>query len=95
MAGGRHTGMAGRRSFPFIGILAALALCAGLLSLAVGPAKLALPDILSGLAGTGDETTILIIREIRLPRTLLALTIGAMLGMAGAALQALTRNPLA
>ena len=37
----------------------------------------------------------LIIGEIRLPRTLLALTIGAALGLSGAALQGLLRNPLA
>lgn len=37
----------------------------------------------------------LIIGEIRLPRTLLALTVGASLGLSGAALQGLLRNPLA
>ena len=34
-------------------------------------------------------------REIRLPRTLLALAIGAILGLSGASLQGLLRNPLA
>ncbi len=34
-------------------------------------------------------------REIRLPRTILALAIGAILGLSGAALQGLLRNPLA
>ncbi|NOX09091.1 MAG: iron ABC transporter permease [Gammaproteobacteria bacterium] len=37
----------------------------------------------------------LIIGEIRLPRTLLALMVGAALGLSGAALQGLLRNPLA
>ena len=37
----------------------------------------------------------LIVGEVRLPRTLLALGVGAALGMAGAALQGLLRNPLA
>ena len=87
--------MTGRRSLPLFGMLCAAALVAALLSLAIGPARLSAGDVLSGLLGTGDETTVLIIRDIRLPRTVLALAIGAMLGMAGAALQALTRNPLA
>src|SRR5262245_65739847 len=36
-----------------------------------------------------------IVREIRLPRTLLALLVGGTLGLCGAALQGLLRNPLA
>ncbi|WP_430784115.1 FecCD family ABC transporter permease [Actinoplanes sp. G11-F43] len=43
-------------------------------------------------AGTDDH---LIVRDIRLPRTLTGLAIGAALGMAGALVQTLTRNPLA
>lgn len=37
----------------------------------------------------------LVVRELRLPRTLVALLAGAALGVAGALMQALTRNPLA
>ena len=46
---------------------------------------------------SAEKTTIasLILFELRLPRALLALTIGATLGLAGAALQGLLRNPLA
>ncbi|MFD3819063.1 FecCD family ABC transporter permease [Streptomyces rubiginosohelvolus] len=36
-----------------------------------------------------------IVREVRVPRTLLAVTAGAALGLAGAVMQGLTRNPLA
>ena len=36
-----------------------------------------------------------IVREIRLPRTILGFAIGAILGLSGAALQGLLRNPLA
>jgi iron complex transport system permease protein len=49
---------------------------------------------LSGLLD-GDGVAGLIVRSIRLPRTLLALLIGATFGLAGAALQGLLRNPLA
>lgn len=52
-------------------------------------------EVVSGLTGQGTEATNLIVREIRLPRALLALLIGATLGLSGAALQGLLRNPLA
>lgn len=42
-----------------------------------------------------DSTSALILGDIRLPRILMAILAGAMLGMAGAALQTLTHNPLA
>jgi iron complex transport system permease protein len=47
------------------------------------------------LQRTDPDTAWLLISEIRLPRTLLALGYGAVLGMTGAALQALFANPLA
>ena len=65
------------------------------LSLSVGPAGLGPADVLKALfaeASTGDT---LIVQEIRLPRALLAAIIGATLGLSGAALQGLFRNPLA
>jgi iron complex transport system permease protein len=52
-------------------------------------------EVLWGLAGLGDPVVAAIVREVRLPRTLLALEVGAALGLAGAALQGLLRNPLA
>ncbi|MDX1562336.1 MAG: iron ABC transporter permease, partial [Gammaproteobacteria bacterium] len=42
-----------------------------------------------------DELAQTLLREIRLPRTLLALLVGGTLGLCGAALQGLLRNPLA
>ena len=64
-------------------------------SLAVGRAPLALaPAMLEWLRG---EATLgaLVLSELRLPRALLGLLVGAGLGLAGAALQGLLRNPLA
>lgn len=60
-------------------------------------AALTLVSLLMGPAGFGFPTTnaSLILGEIRLPRTLLGLLIGASLGAAGAALQGYLRNPLA
>ncbi len=66
-----------------------------IVSLAVGPAPLRFENLVqsarSGVAGADW----VILTEIRLPRTLLALLIGMGLGMSGAALQGLLRNPLA
>lgn len=66
-----------------------------LVSLRFGAAPLTLSEIIEGLIGTGPETHQLIVQQIRLPRVLLAWLVGAALGMAGAALQGLLRNPLA
>ncbi len=64
------------------------------LSLFLGPAQLGAHDVWHGL-WTGEGATGLVVREIRLPRALLAILIGAVLGLSGAALQGLLRNPLA
>lgn len=74
--------------------LALLVLALMVVSLVVGPAGLPVRTALEALFGGGGPAAI-IVREIRLPRTLLAVLIGATLGLSGAALQALFRNPLA
>jgi iron complex transport system permease protein len=81
-----------------IGATAALAVLVGLLvliSLGVGPVRLSPLAVAEALFGGGTEVSQVIVREIRLPRTLLALAIGAILGLSGASLQGLLRNPLA
>lgn len=80
------------RLYFVLGTLLALACVA---ALAIGPLPLAPPRALACLAGACDETLVLVVREIRLPRVLLAVLVGASLGIAGAALQGLLRNPLA
>ena len=78
-------------------ILALSVLAAGAfsLSLLIGPMATGLADAFSSLARREDGLTSLIIREIRLPRAILGLVIGATLGLAGASLQGYLRNPLA
>jgi iron complex transport system permease protein len=70
-----------------LGMLAAGAAVAFVLSLAIGPVGLG-----RGLPG---EAGALIFREIRLPRAVLGALVGASLGVSGAALQGYLRNPLA
>jgi iron complex transport system permease protein len=79
---------------PLIAVLVTLLLALALVSLMVGPAGLSPRAALDGLI-SGEGPGGIIVREIRLPRTLLALLIGATLGLSGAALQGLLRNPLA
>ena len=64
-------------------------------SLGVGPVFLPPGTVLAGLVGRGGEAARIIVQEIRLPRALLAVLIGGTLGLSGAALQGLLRNPLA
>ena len=75
-----------------LGVLC-LALFAG--SLAIGPVVLPPGAVLAALFGQGSEAARIIVTEIRLPRALLSLAIGGTLGLSGAALQGLLRNPLA
>ncbi|TBU78614.1 FecCD family ABC transporter permease [Phytopseudomonas daroniae] len=89
-----------RSLFIALGLLLALALW---LSLALGPVSLALGDTLRAalrLAGLpldseGLQQAELILGQIRMPRTLLGLAVGAVLALCGVAMQGLFRNPLA
>lgn len=79
-----------------LALVAALAL-ALLLSAASGEYRIAPADVLRAVAGleTGDPNHALVVRSFRLPRILLALLIGAVLGVSGGIVQGLTRNDLA
>nr|WP_231626320.1 iron chelate uptake ABC transporter family permease subunit [Streptomyces apocyni] len=64
-------------------------------SIAVGAKQIPVGDVWHGLFQyTGTDNDV-VIRDLRVPRTLLGLVVGSALGLAGAVLQALTRNPLA
>jgi len=75
--------------------LAALTLIAAVASLLFGAVDLSVARLLAAATGDGDKVATIILFDLRLPRTLLALAVGAMLGLAGAALQGYLRNPLA
>ncbi|MEU9346018.1 iron ABC transporter permease [Streptomyces sp. NPDC048278] len=65
------------------------------LSLAVGTRGVPPAAVLDALLHGGASPDALVVRSLRLPRTEVGLTAGAALGLAGATLQAVTRNPLA
>jgi iron complex transport system permease protein len=89
----RRTGR--RPAVPATVWLAGLIAVLFLVSLGAGAVWLSPRTVVAGLFGFGDEAARIIVREIRLPRTLLGLAIGFTLGLSGAALQGLLRNPLA
>lgn len=78
-----------------IAALSLLALIAAVGSLLFGTVDLSLARLIAAATGHGDKVAAIILFDLRLPRTLLALAVGAMLGLAGAALQGYLRNPLA
>lgn len=76
--------------------VAALALVlAVLFSLAVGARTIAPSAVLDALLHGGHSDAAEVIREMRVPRTLIGLMVGAGLALAGTALQGITRNPIA
>lgn len=89
--GGRAAGV---RAAGLAGALVVL-LAVVLLSLGVGARPMPVHTVVDGLLHGGSSPDAIIIRELRVPRTLLGLGVGAALGLAGAIMQALTRNPLA
>ncbi|KQN37092.1 ABC transporter permease [Sphingomonas sp. Leaf407] len=75
-------------------VLMLAVIAAAVLSLCVGPVALGVDRVAAAVAGQ-DATAATILFQLRLPRTLVALLVGAMLGIGGAALQGYLRNPLA
>lgn len=75
--------------------LAAAAVAAVVLAAGLGSSAVGWSDLTAVLGGGGDSTTRQILLDVRLPRVLLALLVGAALSGAGATYQAILRNPLA
>lgn len=82
--------------YALVNLIAAAALLGAMaVSLMAGRVWLPLPDILHGLISPGNQLGDIILFQLRLPRAVLAVLVGAALGLSGAALQGLLRNPLA
>src|SRR4051812_37693898 len=99
--GSIHTGdplmapRARRKDVALIAAMAAVVAALFVVSLAIGPVFLPPQTVIAALAGRADQAANIIVTEIRLPRAILAVVIGGALGLAGASLQGLLRNPLA
>lgn len=97
-AGGRGDGPRGARVARRVGwtLVTLLVLTAvAVLSVALGSRTVAPTQVWDALFGgaTGNDATV--VRTMRVPRTLIGLMVGAALGLAGAVMQGLTRNPIA
>ncbi|TDD79300.1 Fe(3+)-siderophore ABC transporter permease [Actinomadura darangshiensis] len=99
----RHPAKTAERAAPSRGghafrlaLLAAVLLLTVAASLAIGAGHVPFGSVLPGVFAPDDASRAeLIVHELRLPRTLLGIAVGIALGLAGAVMQALTRNPLA
>lgn len=80
-----------------IGLIAACAVLLLLVvaSLVVGTKAIPIGTVVDQILHGDASDDGIVVRTLRLPRTLLGLAVGAALGLAGALMQALTRNPLA
>jgi iron complex transport system permease protein len=76
-------------------LLLALLVALAAVSLLAGRVWLRPAEIVGGLFSSQADLSSLIVTELRLPRTVLGIAVGATLGLSGAVLQGLTRNPLA
>lgn len=74
-------------------VLIAMVLCAALLSLSVGDMDISVPDILRYLR-LKEGLEFAVLDNIRIPRTILAFSVGGALSLAGTLLQGVYRNPL-
>ena len=93
----QDTSVAGIRRRRILGLIVlAVALAAAILaSIAIGARPLTFDEIGHALLSSTGTDTDIIVRTLRVPRTLLALVVGIALGIAGALIQGHTRNPLA
>lgn len=85
---------ASRRALGLLLVVAALALIV-LLSISLGARPIPLERVWSLVWHPDNSDDALIVHDLRIPRTVLGLLVGSALGVAGALMQAMTRNPLA
>lgn len=93
----KHYHRAKRQRIMLILIIAMIGIAAFLLDLIVGPAGLTFREMINALLGTGDVSrrVEVIIWQVRIPASLMAVLVGAALAMAGTEMQTLLSNPLA
>ncbi|MEU2063454.1 iron chelate uptake ABC transporter family permease subunit [Streptomyces sp. NPDC013455] len=82
------------RALVVVVALLATAGAAGVALIGTGEANIPAADVLRTLAGNGTAYQDFIVNELRLPRVLVGLLVGASLGLGGALFQSVSRNPL-
>jgi iron complex transport system permease protein len=76
-------------------VLVGVTFAAVLLGIRYGAVDLTLAQVLDGALGRGSDPDRIIVRELRMPRAIMAVLVGGGLALSGAVFQALLRNPLA
>ncbi|MET9776736.1 iron chelate uptake ABC transporter family permease subunit [Streptomyces sp. NPDC006367] len=82
------------RAAVVVSLLLVVALAASVVLIGTGDFAIPAGDVLKTLAGNGDPGQEFIVNELRLPRVLVGLLVGAALGLGGALFQTISRNPL-
>ncbi|MFH9894328.1 FecCD family ABC transporter permease [Streptomyces luteogriseus] len=82
------------RAVTVVLLLLAAALAASVVLIGTGDFPIPAGDVLRTLVGEGNPGQEFIVNELRLPRVLVGLLVGASLGLGGALFQAISRNPL-
>ncbi|MGW3114530.1 FecCD family ABC transporter permease [Streptomyces sp. NPDC001091] len=82
------------RSLVVVVLLLVAVLAAGVALIGTGDAHIPAADVLRALVGDGSPSQDFIVNELRLPRLLVGLLVGASLGLGGALFQSISRNPL-
>ncbi|MGW6360473.1 FecCD family ABC transporter permease [Streptomyces sp. NPDC055092] len=82
------------RSFVIVLVLLCVALAASIALIGTGDFPISATDVIRTLLGDGDAGQEFIVNELRLPRVLVGLLVGAALALGGALFQAISRNPL-
>ncbi|MFP3990359.1 iron chelate uptake ABC transporter family permease subunit [Streptomyces sp. E11-3] len=76
------------------GLLCAAVLAASVVLIGTGDFEIPAADVIRTLLGNGEPAHQFIINDLRLPRVLVGLLVGAALGLSGAIFQSISRNPL-
>jgi iron complex transport system permease protein len=84
----------GRRPLVVGALLTTVLVALFVVSLGTGDFPISPREVVTALAGHGDEGTRFIVADLRLPRAVCAILVGIALAISGAVFQALTRNPL-
>jgi iron complex transport system permease protein len=94
MRGGTPSGRIDIRAVVVIVVLVALSLLVAVFALGSGDYPLSPGRVINAVFGDGTRIEELVVMQWRMPRVLLALVLGAALGVSGAIFQSITRNPL-
>jgi iron complex transport system permease protein len=82
------------RALTVVALLLLAALTVSVLLIGTGDFPISVTDVLKTLTGNGTRIQEYIVRDLRLPRVLVGLLVGASLGLGGALFQSVSRNPL-